>query len=153
MSTEQKDQATRASLTRMADALLEYYRVSEPPVPVEQMLDEPPQGVGPIDPSKVSVILEHGLYSYEPRLAMARLLCREIVRKEWLKDSSGMDRQSLSYAHLKYFARCLLMPADWIRALREQGLSVAQMSEYLQVPSHAVVTRLAELSLSVPETD
>lgn len=42
------------------------------------------------------------------------------------------------------------MPALLVRKLVEQGLSVDQMSAHLEVPSHAVVTRLAELGLPIP---
>lgn len=67
---------TWLALIRLAEVLLQYYGVTELPVPIERMLQEPPRGLDRIDPSQISTIVEHGLYSYEPRLAMARLLIR-----------------------------------------------------------------------------
>jgi hypothetical protein len=142
--------ATRSVLDRLAAEVLQYYAVNQPPVPVEQMLREPPAGLTGIDPNKVSFVMEHGLYNYAPRLAMARLLCRELTRNGTAKKAFGIDVPQASYAGMKLFARCLLMPPHWMQRLVEQGLSVEQISAYLQVPSHAVVTRLAELGLPVP---
>jgi hypothetical protein len=143
-------EATRLALSHLAEGLLQYYDVGQPPVPVEQMLREPPPGLTGVDPTRISSILEHGLYNYAPRLAMARLLCRELTRNGMVKEEFGIDVPSISYADLKYFARYLLMPPHWMRRLAEQGLSVEQISVYLQAPSYAVVTRLAELGLPVP---
>lgn len=145
-------EAVRANLTRLAEALLQYYEVARPPVPVERMLREPPTGMDGVDPDQISSIVEHGLYSYDPRLAMARLLYREMVRAGVTKSAFDIDLPSVSYDEMKFFARCLLMPAQWMRWLAGRGLSVEQMSHYLQAPPYAVVARLAELGLVVPDT-
>ncbi len=151
---DREAESPRATVIRLAKALLQHYDVAEPPVPVEQMLQEPPAGLDGVDPSQISTIVEHGLYSYEPRLAMARLLYRVIARSMTAKETLGVDVSlSVSYADVKSFARYLLMPALWIRRLAELDLSVDEMSAYLQVPSYAVVTRLAELGLPVPDTE
>ncbi len=82
---------TRSALIRLAEVLLQYYGVTELPVPIEQMLEEPPRGLDRVDSSQISTVIEHGLYSCEPRL--------------------GVDVSlSISYAG-KFFARRLLMPA------------------------------------------
>jgi len=149
----EKGNTTRSALARLAQALLRHYEVIDPPVPVEQMLQEPPPGLSRVDPSRISFILEHGLYCYEPRLSMARLLCREIVRNRAVQQSLGVDVPSFSYVDLKFFARCLLMPTDWVRKMAKQELSVEQIGASLETPAHAVVTRLAELGLPVSDTE
>ena len=138
--------ATHAALATLAEKLREHYGVVEPPVPIERMLEEPPPGLGKLDLDQISSVMEHGLYSHAPRLAMARLLCREIARSKAARAHLGVDVPIKSYAEIKFFARCLLMPSLWIQQLSEQGLSVEQISTYLQAPSYAVVTRLAELT-------
>jgi len=146
-------EATRSALARLAEALLQYYNVTGPPVPIERMLQKPPAGLAGVDPSQISTIIEHGLYRYEPRLAMARLLYREIARI--VTDGKALDvdiPSSVSYADVKFFARCLLMPSLWMRGLVKLGLSVEQMSVRLQVPAYALVTRMAELGLPIPDT-
>ena len=140
----------RADLARLAEVLLEYYGVTQPPVPVERMLKQPPAGIG-VDTAQISLVMEHGLYSHAPRLAMARPLCREISRSKGVASTLGADvRQPVSYSDVQFFARCLLMPPHWVQNMVSQGLSVEQISLQLQVPSYAVVTRLAELGLPVP---
>jgi hypothetical protein len=149
----ERSDATRLALIQLAEALLRQYSVTGPPVPIERMLEEPPAGLAGTSSDQVSFIMEHGLYRYEPRLAMARLLCREIARNGAVRESFGVDVSSFSYTDLKFFARCLLMPSNWVRAMAEQKLSVEQISDRLQAPSYAVVTRLAELGLPVPGTE
>ena len=146
------NEAARATLLQLAESLLKYYAVDQPPVPVEEMIKNPPAGLD-IDPSQTSVTMEHGLYSYEPRLAMARLLCREISTNAAVKQLLQTQVLLGSYADVKYFARCLLMPSAWMHTLHGQGLSVEQIGEYLQVPSHAVVTRMGELGLLATKTE
>jgi hypothetical protein len=141
----------RPALASLAQRLREHYGVTEPPVPIERMLQEPPPGLGKLDLDQISSVMEHGLFNHAPRLAMARLLCREIARSEAARASLGIEVTIKTYAEIKYFARCLLIPPDWIQQLSEQGLSVEQISTYLQAPSYAVVTRLAELGLPIPE--
>lgn len=144
-------EAVRLNLSRLAEALLRYYSVTEPPVPIERMLKEPPAGLAAIDSNQVSYIMEHGLYRYEPRLAMARLLYREIANSATAMKALGVNvPSSISYADVRFFARCLLMPSGWITTLSQQGLSIEQISIYLQVPPDAVITRLAELELPTP---
>jgi hypothetical protein len=142
--------ATRLALIQLAEALLQHYNVTRPPVPVEQMLKDPPNGLGGIDSSRISFIMEHGLYCYEPRLSMARLLCREIARSRAVQGSFGIEVSSYSYDDLKFFARCLMMPAGWVQTMAWQKLSVEEISDELQAPLYSVVTRLAELGLPVP---
>jgi hypothetical protein len=149
MSEERSD--SRPALATLAEKLCEHSGVTEPPVPIEQMLEEPPPGLDKLDLDQISSVMEHGLYSHAPRLAMARLLCREIARSKTARALLGVDVPIKSYEAIKYFARCLLMPSHWIRQLSEQGLSIEQISTYLQAPSYAVVTRLAELDLPIPD--
>jgi hypothetical protein len=117
------------------------------------MVEEPPIGLPKLDLDKISDIVEHGLYNYAPRLAMARLLCREITRSDFTKAKFRVDVSTSTYADIKFFARCLLMPSRWMYRLSRQGLPVEQISTHLQAPSYAVVTRLVELGLPIPNTD
>ena len=115
------------------------------------MLKEPPAGLTAIDSNQVSYVMEHGLYRYAPRLAMARLLYREIANSATAMEVLGVKvSPSIFYADMRLFARYLLMPADWITTVYQQGLSVEQISAYLQAPPDAVITRLAELELHIP---
>jgi hypothetical protein len=93
------------------------------------------------------------MYNYAPRLAMARLLCREVTRNEITKERFGVDVSPATYADIKFFARCLLMPSRWVYELSRKGLPIEQISTHLQVPSYALVTRLVELGLLLPSEE
>src|SRR5512143_4159952 len=67
---------TRARINRLASALLARYQITEPPVPIERMLERPLDDLWEAHPSQISFILGHGIYRYAPRLAEARLLYR-----------------------------------------------------------------------------
>lgn len=153
MDTEKETEAIRADLVYLANALLQYYSVTQPPTPIEQMLEEPPVGLRKLDLDKISDTMEHGLYNYAPRLAMAHLLCREIAHSEISKKRFDVDVSAATHADVKFFARCLMMPSRWVYRLAKQGLSIEQISTHLQTPSYAVVTRLVELGLPLPNTD
>ena len=146
----EKCKQVRTVLIGLSEALLKHYEVRQPPVPVERMLEDPIVGMVEIDPGQISFVMEHGLYSYAPRLAMARLLFREIAESGIAGKAFEIELPGVTTADVKFFSRCLLMPAPWMHRLAQQALTVHQISVYLQVPSFAVVTRLAELGLSVP---
>jgi hypothetical protein len=152
MDTENKNKAIRPNLVYLANALLQYYNVTEPPTPIERMVEEPPVGLSKLDLDKISDVMEHGLYNYAPRLAMAHFLCREIAHSQTTKKRFGVDASAATHSDVKFFARCLMMPSRWVYRLDRQGLSVEQISTELQTPPYAVVTRLVELGLPLPDS-
>jgi hypothetical protein len=153
MDTGNETEAIRPNLVYLANALLQYYNATRPPAPIERMVKEPPVGLSQLDLDKISDVMEHGLYNYAPRLAMAHFLCREIAHSQITKKRFGVDVSVATHADIKFFARCLLMPSRWVYRLARQGLSIEQISAHLQTPSYAVVTRLVELGLPLPNTD
>jgi hypothetical protein len=153
MGTEKETKAIRPNLIYLANALLQYYNVTNPPTPIERMVEEPPVGLSKLDVDKISDVMEHGLYNYAPRLAMAHLLCREIARSKITKKRFGVDVSAVTHADVKFFARCLMMPSRWVYRLTRQELSIEQISIHLQTPSYAIVTRLVELGLPLPAGD
>ena len=141
---------TRTRINRLVNALLERYQVTEPPVPIERMMKHPADGLWETHPSQISFILGHGIYRYAPRLAEARLLYRMLSDSPTARDG-GLDAPwPVSRRAIKYFARCLLMPEDWIRALPQPDRTPDAVSEIFQVTSYDAIIRLAELGLPVP---
>ena len=141
---------TRARINRLVDALLERYQITEPPVPIERMLKQPIGDLWEPHPSQISFILGHGMYRHAPRLAEARLLYRMLSDSVSARQS-GLDTPwPASRRAIKYFARCLLMPEDWVRALPEPDRTPDVVGEIFQVTSYDAIIRLAELGLPVP---
>ncbi|CAG0935667.1 hypothetical protein TFLX_04515 [Thermoflexales bacterium] len=141
---------TRARINRLVNTLLERYSVTEPPVPIERMLKQPLDGLWDAHPSQISFIMGHGLYRYAPRLAEARLLYRLLSDSVPARQAELDTPWPASRRTIKYFARCLLMPEEWIRALPPPDRTPDAVSEIFQVTSYDAVIRLAELGLPVP---
>jgi hypothetical protein len=141
---------TRIRINRLVNALLERYQIAAPPVPIERMLKQPYDDLWEAHPSQISFILGHGLYRYAPRLAEARLLYRMLSDSPTAREA-GLDTPwPVPRRAIKYFARCLLMPEDWIRALPQPDRTPDAVSEIFQVTSYDAIIRLAELGLPVP---
>lgn len=141
----------RQQIEQLARTLLERYQVGQPPVPVERMVAEPSLDLWDVDPSDLSSTIGHGLYRYAPRMAHARLLYRAICDSESARRHGLAVPWPASRHEIKYFARCLLMPEDWMRALPASERIPDRLCEKFQVPSFDVVTRLAELGLPIPD--
>ena len=142
---------TRARIHRLAQQLLDHYRVTMPPVPIDDLLRQPILSLWDSNPEKVSSIIGHGLYRYAPRLAEARLLYRYISDSAEAR-AAGFDAPwPAARREVKYFARCLLMPEDWIRALPEADRTPDAISEKFQVTPFDALIRLAELGLPIPD--
>ncbi len=142
---------TRARIHRLVQRLLDRYGVTTPPVPIDEMLRRPVLNLWDTNPEKVSTIIGHGLYRYAPRLAAARLLYRYISDSAGAR-AAGFDAPwPAARREVKYFARCLLMPDDWIRALSEADRTPDAISGKFQVTPFDALIRLAELGLPVPD--
>ena len=131
--------------------LLTRYHVTQPPVPVERMVTEPSLGLWDAKPTELSFTVGHGLYRFAPRMAQARLLYRAICDSDTARHHGLNVPWPASRHEIKYFARCLLMPEVWVRALPESERSPDRLSERFQVPPFDAVTRLAELGLPIPD--
>ncbi len=141
---------TRARINRLVNALLERYQVTEPPVPIERMLKHPLNGLWEAHPSQISFILGHGLYRYAPRLAEARLLYRMLSDSVAAREAGFDAPWPASRRAIKYFARCLLMPEEWMRNLSQPDRTPDGISEIFQVTSYDAIIRLTELGLPIP---
>jgi hypothetical protein len=140
----------RMRIHRLADALLERYNVSGPPVPVERMLTDPLLDLWKTDPTQMSAIMGHGMFRYAPRLAQARLLYRTISESDAAR-SQGLDAPwPVTRREVKYFSRYLLMPAAWVRRLPETDQTPERIGEIFQVPTFDAIVRVGELGLPVP---
>jgi len=57
------------------------------------------------------------------------------------------------YAYGDFFARCLLMPAAWVRHAWAEAISLEDMATRFGVPEQMVVRRLSEMGLHAPGPD
>ncbi len=150
-STASTPPDTRTRIHVLVQQLLDHYRITTPPVPIDDILRQPILNLWDSNPENVSSIIGHGLYRYAPRLAAARLLYRYISDSAAAR-AAGFDAPWPSARReVKYFARCLLMPEDWIRAVPAADRTPDAISEQFQVTPFDALIRLAELGLPVPD--
>jgi hypothetical protein len=130
----------------LAIKLVNHYDFERPPIPVEKILSTPPEGLNSIDISDLSLAFGIGEHRYEYRMALARLLYREVCRAsaEWDVDYPYNNNAA------RYFAASLLIPAEWaIKAIRHPLVNLQQLSEDFQVPEYAMASRLVQLGKRV----
>jgi hypothetical protein len=84
-------------------------------------------------------------------MAQARLLYRAICDSDTARQHGLNVPWPASRHEIKYFARSLLMPEAWVRAVPESERNPDRLSERFQVPPFDAVTRLAELGLPIPD--
>lgn len=126
--------------------LINHYQFELPPVLVEKVLSAPPEGLISVDISDLSLAFGIGEHRYEYRMAMARLLYREICRAsaDWEIDYPYNNDAA------RYFAASLLIPAAWVtKAVRRPFITLQQLSEDFQVPEYAMSSRLVLLGKHV----
>src|SRR5512141_1684006 len=80
----------RTHIEKLADALLDRYHLTTPPVPIENLLRDPLLDLWDTDPSQLSSSFGHGIFRYAPRLAQARLLYRALADSAAAR-AAGLD--------------------------------------------------------------
>ena len=121
------------------------FDVYAPPVPVELMLQKPPDGLWEeVDVSQLSGSFLSIKERYSPRMSMARLLSRHIAVSSWgaersvntiIDDTDSVNR----------FARMLMMPEDMVTALTSSKRNPKAMSLHFEVPEDDARQRMLEL--------
>ncbi len=121
------------------------FDVYAPPVPVELMLQKPPDGLWEeVDVSQLSGSFLSIKERYSPRMSMARLLSRHIAVSPWgaersvntiIDDTDSVNR----------FARMLMMPEDMVTALTSSKRNPKAMSLHFEVPEDDARQRMLEL--------
>ena len=148
MNNSQLLPADQERIHQLTVRFIDYYKFKKPPVPVEQVISKPPEGIQSMDLSDMSLVFGIGEHRYEYRMAMARLVYREVCRL----GSSGWAGEDFPYNNeaARYFAACLLVPENWVtKATRRPFISLEQLSETFQVPEYVMASRLAQLGKRV----
>lgn len=150
-------------LENLALGLVEYFGRTEPPVDVEEMLNQPPPlydaDFGVVDmysnlwdatfarpPSqRGSIFVRIDLRPEERRFALARELLSALITS---KQGRAMGLPDLLLPHLReaaeYFARVLLVPDMMLDAYRKQGGRCTALAETFQIPTPIAALRWAD---------
>ncbi len=152
----------------LAYGLLQACGIEGPPVPVRSMIRDPHPvferlsllelNLGLYDAAYRSLLNGSRLIAVDldcppavQRAALARELYVAFCRSQRAAELEWPGREN-SRAHSRYFARCLLMPALWVKQLRERCSGVREMGLFFDVSTHMMADRLRELGLEYPES-
>ena len=127
--------------------LMQAFDVTDPPIPVELMLQRPKDDMWEqVDVSQLSGTFLTVSDYYSPRMSLARLLARHIIWSQWGQDRD-LKRLSTNEDMLRAFARILVMPASMISSMQKSARTSTAVSMRFEVPETDAQTRLDELLL------
>jgi hypothetical protein len=155
-------------LANLAQGLVEYAGVAEPPVPVEEILKHPPalyeSDFGVVDmysnlwdatfarppTQRGSVFVRIDLPPDERRFALAREMLSALITS---KHGRAMGLSDFLMTDLResaeYFARKLLMPETLVTAFRSRKGKLDDVSDSFQVPPAVAVSGWDEVSATL----
>lgn len=133
-------------LESIADEICEAFEVYAPPVPIELMLQKPPEGMwDEIDVTRLSGSFLSVAERYSPRMSLSRLLARHIAASEWGKEQ-GIDKILGDEETLNAFARMLVMPKEMVSGLTNNMKNPQTLSMHFEVPESDARERLLDLA-------
>ncbi len=131
--------------------LMNAFDVTEPPVPVEIMLQRPKAGMWKeINLSELSTAFINIKQRYSPRMSVARLLARSAVRSEW-GERHNLTAIGANEDSLRALARAILMPQSMLERLSPASRTPIALSMRFEVPEDDAKQRLQDLGYVVGE--
>lgn len=147
----------------LAYGLLQAFDVRGPPVPVRDMIQAPHPAFGPLSLLELNLGLYDAAYrsllngarliavdlDHPPtaqRAAMARELYVAFCRSRRAHELDWPDQSNPGH-HSDYFARCLLMPAVWVKHFAAASRSLEELAVIFDVSSEMMADRLQELGI------
>lgn len=147
----------------LAYGLLQAFDVRGPPVPVRDMIQAPHPAFEPLSLLELNLGLYDAAYRsllngsrliavdldrppIARREAMARELYVAFCRSRRAVELDWPDRKEPRH-HSDYFARCLLMPAVWVRHFAAGSRSPEELAVVFGVSSTMMADRLRELGI------
>lgn len=132
-------------LEGLAEAAIGAFGIHAPPVPIETMLREPPDGMWEeVDVSKMSGTFMSMRDQYSPRMSLARLLARHIADSAWGREHDLMHLLN-DDKRVQTFARMLIMPRGMVLSMTVGSRNPMSIADEFEVPQDEARTRLAEL--------
>lgn len=131
--------------------LMNAFDVSEPPVPVEIMLQRPKAGMWKeVNLSELSTAFINIKQRYSPRMSVARLLARCACRSEW-GDARQLAAVGSTDDGLRALARAILMPQSMLDRLAISSRTPMAVSMRFEVPEDDARQRLVDLGYLLTE--
>lgn len=136
------------TLEHAAQELMRRFNITAPPVPIESMLQHPQTDMWEeVDVGQLSMGFLSANAAYTPRMSMARLLARHVMRSPW-GESHGLNAIVDDTALLHTFARMLIMPQNMMTTLSVGARNPRAVCSAFEVPEAEAALRLNELDLA-----
>lgn len=149
-SDEEPDSMELKHLEHIAAELLEAFDVSTAPVPIENMLQNPPQGIMvKIDMRDMTTtFLTPGSGPYARRMSLARFLVRQVAPSPWgeergLGDLIAQEKENV----LNTLARMIMMPLDMMEAITVSNRTPMAVGIQFEVPEDDARRRLLDMNI------
>lgn len=134
-------------LEKSAQEIIEMFEVFAPPVPVESMLQNPPQGAwSKVDPTQLSGGFLNIKEKFSPRMSLARLLVRHVAGSEWGRER-GLFQILQKPDMIQCFARMVIMPREMILSMIPRDRNPLTIATQFEVPESDADLRLNDLIL------
>src|SRR3954469_13009277 len=105
--------------------LMTAFDVTEPPIPVEIMLQRPKAGMWKeVNLSELSTAFINIKQRYSPRMSVGRLLARNVCRSDW-GIKRGLESLINSEEAIRTLARAILMPRHMLDAVPTANRTLA----------------------------
>lgn len=125
--------------------LMTAFDVTEPPIPIELMLQRPKAGMWKeVNLSELSTAFINVKQRYSPRMSVARLLARLACRSEW-GDRHNLGTVGSTDEGLRALARAVLMPRSMLDQLAPASRTPITVSMRFEVPEDDARQRLIDL--------
>src|SRR5438552_3990214 len=129
--------------------LMTAFDVTEPPIPVEIMVQRPKAGMWKeINLAELSTAFINIKQRYSPRMSVARLLARSAVRSEW-GERHNLTSIGSSDEGLRALARAILMPRSMLEHLAPASRTPIAISMRFEAPEEDAKQRLQDLGYVV----
>ena len=136
--------------TAISDLMMAF-DVTEPPIPVEIMLQRPKAGMWKeVNLSELSTAFINVKQRYSPRMSVARLLARCACRSEW-GDRRNLAAVGSTDDGLRALARAILMPQNMLDKLPSASRTPVAVSMRFEVPEDDARQRLVDLGYLMSE--
>ena|SRR5258708_976537 len=133
--------------------LMVAFDVTEPPVPVEIMLQRPRAGMWKeVNLAELSTAFINVKQRYSPRMSVARLLARCAVRSEW-GELRKLPTVASADEGLRALARAILMPRSMLDRLTAASRTPIAISLRFEVPEDDAQQRLQDLGYMRGDAD
>ncbi len=130
----------------IAAEVMRLFHVKAPPVPLENMLQQPPGDLWErVDLSQLTANFWSIRDTYAPRMSIARLLARHLVNSPW-GEEKNLPELIQSEQDVRAFARMLVMPVEMIRGLNTGARTAVAISMNFEIPEEDAQKRLIEVA-------